>query len=82
MEIKTEHAVCEDCDNYIFDLDFAVKGADGTILCKSCLKKWLDGDFVAALEWVQTAEITNGEHLRRKYIDEERVALPRGRDIA
>lgn len=82
MKTYKELASCEDCDNYIFDLDYALKGADGVIRCKRCFNEWLKEDWVTALEWAQTAEITNGERLSGIRFDEERVVWPRGRDIA
>ena len=82
MKSYRELASCEDCDNYIGDLDIALKGADGVILCKHCFLEWQKGDFAAAMEWAQSAEITNGERLAGIRFDEERVIMPRGRESA
>lgn len=82
MEIKIERAVCTDCDNYIFEFDHALKGANGEIRCKNCHDKWQEEDWVAAMEWAQTAEITTGGRLAKKYVGAPTIIYPRGRETA
>lgn len=81
-EIKTECAVCTDCENYIGELDFAIRGTDGDILCGNCMKKYLDGDLAGALEWAQTAEIADGARFARKCCCDDRIVYPRGCETA
>ncbi len=81
MEIKTEHAVCEDCGRDIEELDEAVVLKTGEILCKECMMKYIEGNFAEALENVQ--EVTTGRRLAKKYLHgDSLIAFPKGRDIA
>ena len=81
MEIKTEHAVCEDCGRDIEELDEAVVLKTGDILCKKCMMKYIEGNFADALENVE--KVVTGHDLSKRYFSgEERAVYPRGRDIA
>lgn len=81
MEIKTEHAVCEDCGRDIEELDEAVVLKTGDILCKKCMMEYIEGNFAEALGYVQ--EVTTGRRLAQKYLHgDSLIAYPRGRDIA
>lgn len=81
MEIKTEHAVCEDCGRDIEELDEAVALKTGEILCKKCMMKYIAGNFAEALENVQ--EVTTGRRLAKRYLHGDAlIAFPKGRDIA
>ena len=80
MEIRVERAVCADCEREIGTFDHAVVLKDGEILCKRCYIAYLEGAFEDALENV--AEVTTGRRLAKKYTGEERVVMPRGREIA
>lgn len=81
MEIKIEYAVCADCEKEIGTFDHAVVLKDGEILCKRCYMAYLDGAFEDALGNV--AEVTTGRRLAKKHINgEERIVMPRGREIA
>lgn len=81
MEIKTEHAVCEDCGRDIEELDEAVVLKTGESLCKKCMMEYIAGNFAEALENVQ--EVTTGRRLAKKYLHgDSLIAFPKGRDIA
>ncbi len=80
MGIKTELAVCTECKYDIEEFDPAVKLKNGDILCRECMMESLDGDFVGTLELFE--EVTTGARLAKKYIDEECVVYPRGRETA
>lgn len=81
MEIKTEHAVCEDCGRDIEELDEAVALKTGEILCKKCMMEYIAGNFAEALGNVQ--EVTTGRRLSKKHLHgDSLIAFPKGRDIA
>ncbi len=84
MEIKTERPVCDDCKLEIDDNEIAIERG-GELLCLDCIMKSFDVKCSAPrdfMEWLLGDNLTYGRNFRRKYIDEERVILPRGRDIA
>lgn len=84
MEIKTERPVCDDCKLEIDDNEIAIERG-GELLCLDCIMKSFDAKCSAPrdfMEWLLGDNLTYGRHFRRKYIDEERVVYPRGRDIA
>lgn len=77
MNIKIERAVCDDCGNYVDDLELVFRGEDGTLLCTGCMKKFIAEDFESAMEWHQTAVQARGRRFARKVTDEERAVMPR-----
>lgn len=81
MEIKTEHAVCEDCGRDIEEMDEAVVLKTGESLCKKCMTEYIAGNFAEALENVQ--EVTTGRRLAKKYLHgDSLIAFPKGRETA
>lgn len=83
MDIKIERPVCDDCRLEIDDNEIAIERG-GELLCLNCIMKSFDVKCSARrdfLEWLLGDNLTYGRHFRRKYIDEERIAFPRGRDI-
>lgn len=84
MELKTERPVCVDCGCEIEDNEIAIERG-GELLCLGCIKKSFGikgGAMADLLEWLLGDNLTHGRNFVRRYIDEERVILPRGRDIA
>ena len=84
MEIRVKRAVCTVCGCEIGDNEIAIE-RDGELLCLGCIKKEFgikDGAVSDLLEWLLGDNLTYGRHFRRKYIDEERIVVPRGREIA
>lgn len=83
MKIKIEYRECNECGHDIEELDQALVGEDGVVLCQKCVKDWLDGAFVDAIEWIQSAELVIGAKIADKYLDDDGlIAPPRGRETA
>ena len=84
MEITVKRAVCTVCGCEVGDNEIAIE-RDGELLCLGCIMKEFGikggagGDL---LEWLLGDDLTYGRNFRRKYTGEERVVMPRGRDIA
>lgn len=84
MEIKHKRPVCDECKLEIDDNDIAIERG-GELLCLGCIMKSFDVKCSAPrdfLEWLLGDELTYGRHFCRKYIDEERVVQPRGRETS